>query len=238
MSPRGIGIYPTILVSLVLSAGCGGAGGGVSPVSGVFIATASDGKTLAAIRVDDPVHVDPPADAGSTTGQRSISVLLTDGKGTNLTFGGKIGGNDFDLGSTMGAAEITGHLEGTSASASLIHGAPSVLTFQAHAASAGTGLFLVALKMPIGSTPGTVQGFSEGPGPQFLIAGTIASTFSGNSYAVTGTITTQGGTPSSFSAYVQAGSSGDQFWIISSDGSVHGTSEVGMGTGFTAPTPF
>lgn len=211
-----------MLLAFFLACGCGGAaGGGVSLVSGTFLGTASDGVTRVAINAEP-----------SASNSRTLDAFATDGASTSEYFTGTVNGNLFDLHSDTNDAELTGSLDRFGATANLAIGANPGLSVSGAATAGATGLFLVTLTMPSGSTAGTVAGIGS-TGAQ--LAGTIDATPNGNSFAVTGTITAPGGSPINFSAFVTQDSTGQQHWIVSSDESVHGAGVTGSGTGFAAP---
>jgi hypothetical protein len=202
--------------------GCGGLGGNVNDVSGTFVGTASDGTTLVAI---DAL----PSSGGST---RTVSAYATDGATTSEFFTGTVDGNLFDLHSDTNDAEISGTLDSFGSNATLTLGANPSLSVSGNAIAGATGLFIVNLVMPT-TVAGTVAGINSA-GAQ--LSGTIPLSLTGNSYAVTGTITAPGGSPINFSCFITKDSSGKQHWTVLSDESVHGGPVTAQGTGFASPT--
>ena len=209
---------------ILATCGCGGLNGNVNVVSGTFVGTASDGSTIVAI--------DAQPSAGGTS--RTVSAFATSAATTSEFFTGTVNGNLFDLHSDTNDAEISGTLDSFGANASLTMGANPSLSVNGNAIAGATGLFLVNLVMPT-KVAGTVSGISSA-GAQ--LSGTIPLALTGNSYAVTGTITAPGGEPINFSCFITKDSSGQQHWIVLSDESVHGGPASGAGTGFASATAF
>ncbi len=207
---------------LLALTGCGGLNGNVNDVSGTFVGKASDGASIVAI--------DAQPSSGGTS--RTLSAFATDAATTSEFFSGTVNGNLFDLHSDTNDAEISGTLDTFGSNANLTLGANPSLSVNGNAIAGATGLFLVNLVMPTTVT-GTVTGVNSA-GAQ--LTGTIPLTLTGNSYAVTGTVTAPGGNPVNFSCFISKDSSGKQHWIVLSDESVHGGPVSGAGTGFASPS--
>ncbi len=223
LKTSGFSILMLALFWLIL-AGCAGPGQeeeqkkGAPPLAGSFVGETSDPNVFVAIVADD-------AEQGADT--REVRVYLCDSRTINEWFRGAASGNDLDLTSESGSAELEGSLGSEATIGTITLNDGRSLSFEASSATGIVGLYNVRL-----SAEAEAYGTSE---TGARLEGEVGQQAANGRLPIIGTITPLDGPPEAFEASagpksIEAGS--ECRVIVLADGRIRGVRKGAPSSGF------
>jgi hypothetical protein len=217
-SPTLVGLMLVLVLWLVVECAGPQEDKGAGLIAGSFVGETSNPDVFVAIVVGD-------AEQGADT--REVRAYLCDSRTINEWFTGAVSGNDFDLTSESGSAELEGNLGSEAAIGTITLNDGRSLYFEASPTSGIAGLYSVSL-----SAEAEAYGTSD---TGARLEGEVGQQGANGRFPITGTITPPDRPPEDFGASagprsIEAGS--ECRVIVLADGRIRGVRKGAPSSGF------